>query len=141
MLGTGMLKPNVSVIVGQLYPRGDRRRDSGFSIFYMGINLGALISPIICGWVGEKINWRMGFAISGIGMVAGLIQYWLGGKHLGDAGLYPSTTGDPARDRAQKRTGAYRSHWRDRCDARRVRAQLGGHDRNHCGFASPNGLG
>jgi len=80
MMGTGMLKPNVSAIVGQLYSQGDRRRDSGFSIFYMGINLGALISPLICGWVGEKINWHLGFAISGVGMVAGLIQYWLGGN-------------------------------------------------------------
>ncbi len=106
MMGTGMLKPNVSAIVGQLYKRGDRRRDSGFSIFYMGINLGALISPIICGWVGEKVNWHLGFAISGVGMVAGLIQYWMGGKYLGEAGLYPSTSGDVAKDRAQKRNGA-----------------------------------
>jgi proton-dependent oligopeptide transporter, POT family len=106
MLGTGMLKPNVSAIVGQLYAPGDKRRDSGFSIFYMGINLGALISPIICGWVGEKVSWRLGFAISGVGMVAGVIQYWLGSKHLGQAGLYPSSTGDPKRDRANKRGGA-----------------------------------
>src|SRR5580693_6024257 len=106
MLGTGMLKPNVSVIVGQLYAPGDKRRDSGFSIFYMGINIGALISPLICGMVGEKVSWRLGFAISGVGMVAGLIQYWVGGKHLGQAGLHPSSSGDPAKDRAQKRTGA-----------------------------------
>src|SRR5215469_10149029 len=105
MLGTGMLKPNVSVIVGQLYGPKDARRDSGFSLFYMGINLGALISPIICGLVGEKINWRLGFAVSGIGMVAGLIQYWYGWKYLGNAGLHPSSSGDPARDRAQKRNG------------------------------------
>ena len=103
MLGTGMLKPNVSVIVGQLYPQGDPRRDSGFSIFYMGINLGALISPIICGVVGEKINWRLGFAVSGIGMVAGLIQYWYGWKYLGEAGMHPAASGNATRDRAQKR--------------------------------------
>ena len=60
MLGTWKcLKPNVSVIVGQLYAPGDKRRDSGFSIFYMGINLGALISPIICGLVGENVSWRL----------------------------------------------------------------------------------
>src|SRR5580700_3099506 len=106
MMGTGMLKPNVSVIVGQIYAPGDNRRDSGFSIFYMGINLGALISPLICGWVGENVSWRLGFAISGVGMVAGLIQYSLGGKHLGQAGLYPASTGDPSKDRAQKRIGA-----------------------------------
>ncbi len=56
IFGTGLLKPNVSTIVGQIYPPGDARRDSGFSIFYMGINLGALISPLACGWVGERIS-------------------------------------------------------------------------------------
>ncbi len=106
MLGTGMLKPNVSVIVGQLYAPGDKRRDSGFSIFYMGINLGALVSPLICGLVGENVSWRLGFAVSGVGMVAGLIQYWLGGKHLGQAGLYAASTGDASKDRKQKRIGA-----------------------------------
>src|SRR5580692_3195241 len=106
MMGTGMLKPNVSVIVGQLYAPGDKRRDSGFSIFYMGINLGALISPLICGWAGEDVSWGLGFAISGVGMVAGLIQYWLGGKYLGQAGLYPSSTGDASKDRKEKRIGA-----------------------------------
>src|SRR5581483_874020 len=105
MVGTGLLKPNVSVIVGQLYRPGDPRRDSGFSIFYMGINIGALISPLICGLVGEKINWRLGFAVSGVGMVAGLIQYWYGWKFLGEAGLRPTRSDDPARDRAQKRNG------------------------------------
>jgi proton-dependent oligopeptide transporter, POT family len=86
VVGTGLLKPNVSTIVGMLYPPGDHRRDAGFSIFYMGINVGAFISPIICGWVGQRINWRWGFGIAGIGMVAGLIQYALGSKHLGAAG-------------------------------------------------------
>ncbi|MGE5205624.1 MAG: peptide MFS transporter [Chlamydiota bacterium] len=105
MLGTGLLKPNVSTIVGQLYGTGDKRRDSGFSIFYMGINLGALISPLICGWVAAVVNWRMGFAVSGVGMAAGVIQYMWGGKHLGPAGLHPSSSGDPARDRTQKRNG------------------------------------
>jgi POT family proton-dependent oligopeptide transporter len=106
MMGTGMLKPNVSTIVGQLYTPGDKRRDSGFSIFYMGINLGALISPLICGYVGEKISWRLGFAISAVGMVAGLIQYALGGKYLGSAGLHPSVSADAARGRAEKRRAA-----------------------------------
>lgn len=107
MLGTGLLKPNVSTIVGQLYAPEDRRRDAAFSIFYMGINVGALVSPLICGWVGEKINWRLGFAVSALGMVAGLAQYLLSGsKLLGQAGLHPSSTGDPERDRRQKRTGS-----------------------------------
>jgi len=104
MMGTGLLKGNVSTIVGQLYAKGDPRRDSGFSIFYMGINIGALISPLICGWVGERINWRWGFGVAGIGMLAGLIQYVLGAKHLGSAGLHPASTGDPELDRRQKRT-------------------------------------
>src|SRR5215467_28081 len=82
MAGTGMLKGNVSTIVGQLYKQGDPRRDSGFSIFYMGINLGALISPIICGYVGERISWRLGFGVAGLGMLLGLIQYVLGARHL-----------------------------------------------------------
>ncbi len=110
MIGTGMLKGNVSTIVGQLYSRGDERRDSGFSIFYMGINLGALISPIICASVAASFGWRMGFAVAGAGMLLGLVQYVLGYKHLGDAGLYPATTGDPERDARQKRN-AVRAVW------------------------------
>jgi len=90
MLGTGLLKPNVSTMVGQLYGTGDRRRDSGFSIFYMGINLGALLAPLACGYVGERIGWRLGFGLAGLGMVTGLIQYTMGGKYLGSAGLRPT---------------------------------------------------
>ncbi|HLJ45757.1 MAG TPA: peptide MFS transporter [Bryobacteraceae bacterium] len=102
-MGTGMLKANASTIVGQLYAPGDRRRDSGFSIFYMGINLGALISPVICGWVGEKINWRLGFGLAGLGMLAGLIQYSLSGKYLGTAGLHPVKPASPEEGRRLKR--------------------------------------
>ncbi len=89
VLGTGLLKPNVSTIVGQLYSLEDRRRDAGFSIFYMGINTGAFLSPLLIGWVGQKVNWNLGFALAGVGMIIGLIQYQLGSKHLGDAGLHP----------------------------------------------------
>jgi len=103
MIGTGMLKGNVSTIVGQLYKQGDPRRDAGFSIFYMGINLGALIAPFIVGWVGERINWRWGFGVAGLGMLIGLVQYALGTKHLGKAGLRVGT-GDAALDEKQKRT-------------------------------------
>jgi POT family proton-dependent oligopeptide transporter len=106
MIGTGMLKGNVSTIVGQLYKSGDLRRDSGFSLFYMGINTGALISPIICGYVGERISWRLGFGVAGLGMLLGLIQYVLGSKHLGDAGLYPASTGNAELDQKQKRNAA-----------------------------------
>ena len=100
--GTGLLKGNVSIIVGQLYAQGDQRRDSGFSIFYMGINLGALISPLICGWVGERISWRLGFGVAGLGMLAGLVQYLLTSRHLGSAGLHPASTGNAEEDRREK---------------------------------------
>jgi POT family proton-dependent oligopeptide transporter len=86
IIGTGLLKPNVSAMVGDLYPEGGSRRDAGFSIYYSGINLGAFIGPFICGYLGEKINWHWGFGAAGIGMVLGLIQYSLGGKYLGNAG-------------------------------------------------------
>ncbi|MCL7956782.1 MAG: peptide MFS transporter [marine benthic group bacterium] len=86
VLGTGLLKPNVSAIVGDLYPEGGARRDAGFSIFYMGINIGAFIAPLIVGGLGEKVNWHLGFAAAGIGMVFGLIQYRYGFKFLGEAG-------------------------------------------------------
>src|SRR5947209_19571569 len=75
-------------MVGQLYSTNDRRRDAGFSIFYMGINIGAFLSPLACGYVGETINWHWGFGLAGIGMTCGLIQYTLGGKYLGEWGLY-----------------------------------------------------
>jgi POT family proton-dependent oligopeptide transporter len=88
VLGTGLLKPNVSAIVGDLYPEGGARRDAGFSIFYMGINIGAFVAPLICGWLGENINWHYGFAAAGIGMILGLLQYRLGWGYLGDAGKY-----------------------------------------------------
>jgi proton-dependent oligopeptide transporter, POT family len=87
--GTGMLKSNVSTIVGQLYATGDVRRDAGFSIFYMGINLGAFIAPLAVGYVGQRINWNLGFVLAGFGMTIGIIQYSLGRKYLGTAGLYP----------------------------------------------------
>ena len=67
-LGTGLLKPNISVMVGKLYAEDDPRRDSGFSIFYMGINLGAMIAPLICGYIGQRISWHLGFAMAGFGM-------------------------------------------------------------------------
>jgi proton-dependent oligopeptide transporter, POT family len=87
VLGTGLLKPNISSIVGQLYAKDDPRRDAGFSIFYMGINLGALISPIVCGYLGQRVGWHWGFGAAGVGMTFGLAQYVLGRNRLGRAGL------------------------------------------------------
>ncbi|HJR52770.1 MAG TPA: peptide MFS transporter [Gemmatimonadota bacterium] len=86
VIGTGLLKPNISAMVGDLYPEGGARRDAGFSIYYMGINLGGFLGPILCGLFGEGYNWHLGFSLAGIGMVAGLIQYRMGGKFLGSAG-------------------------------------------------------
>ena len=86
VLGTGLLKPNVSAIVADLYPEGGARRDAGFSVFYMGINVGALAGPIVCGFLGETINWHLGFSAAGIGMALGVAQYVWGWRHLGDAG-------------------------------------------------------
>jgi len=85
-LGTGLLKPNVSTMVADLYPEGGARRDAGFSIFYMGINLGAFLGTILCGFIGEGHSFHLGFSLAGIGMVAGLIQYKVGAARLGAAG-------------------------------------------------------
>lgn len=82
VIGTGLLKPNVSGIVGSLYEPSDTRRDAGFSLFYMGINLGAFIGPLIAGYLAQKVDWHVGFACAGVGMTAGLIQYVLGRKRL-----------------------------------------------------------
>src|SRR5207237_5245041 len=90
VFGTGLLKPNVSTIVGTLYSKEDTRRDSGFSIFYMGINLGAFIAPLITGYLGQRINWHIGFGAAGVGMTLGLVQYVLGARSLGDAGVLPA---------------------------------------------------
>jgi len=85
VVGTGMLKPNVSALVGALYEDGDQRRDAGFSIFYMGINLGALIGPLVAGKIAEGIDWHLGFACAGVGMTLGLIVYVLLRRRLDPA--------------------------------------------------------
>ncbi|TDB72292.1 peptide MFS transporter [Micromonospora sp. KC723] len=90
VLGTGLLKPNISTMVGDLYERDSPRRDAGFSIFYMGINLGGFIAPLVCGFLGEEINWHLGFGAAAIGMTFGVAQYVLGRGNLGDAGARPA---------------------------------------------------
>ena len=82
VIGTGLLKPNASTMVGSLYDEQDQRRDAGFSIFYMGINLGAMIAPFIVGTLGQKVDWHTGFAVAGVGMAFGVIQYVLGRNRL-----------------------------------------------------------
>ena len=109
VLGTGLLKPSISGIVGELY-KGDTgaRRDAGFSIYYMGINLGAIMGPLICGYLGENVNWHYGFAASGIGMALGLLQYRLSQKHLDDAGEYtPPAIDDTVRQQFNRRAWSF----------------------------------
>ena len=99
VLGTGLLKPNISAIVGDLYPEGGSRRDAGFSIFYMGINIGALVAPLITGYLGERVGWSWGFGAAGVGMLIGLITYRLRADNtLGDMGVAPASA-DPAEHR------------------------------------------
>ena len=82
IIGVGFLKPNISTIVGRLYEKNDPRRDSGFTIFYMGINIGSFLATILCGWLGETYGWGYGFGLAGIGMVFGLITFIWGQKFL-----------------------------------------------------------
>jgi proton-dependent oligopeptide transporter, POT family len=103
VIGTGLLKPNVSAMVADLYPEGGHRRDAGFSIFYSGINVGAMVGPLVCGFLGEKVNWHLGFGAAGVGMVLGLVQYRFGGKYLGEAGLRRSAEVTAAGDRTALR--------------------------------------
>ncbi len=90
VIGTGMLKPNVTNSVGGLYAEDDTRRDAGFSIFYMGINLGAFLAPLVIGTIGQSYNYHLGFSLAAAGMAAGLTQYWLRRRTLGDVGLAPT---------------------------------------------------
>ena len=86
VVGSGMLKPNMSGLVGDLYPEGGARRDAGFTIFYMGVNLGAALGPLVCGWLAKDFGWHYGFGAAGVGMVLGLIQFHLSRDWLGAAG-------------------------------------------------------
>src|SRR5688572_14335692 len=113
VLGTGLLKPNISVVVGQLYAQKDVRRDAAFSLFYMGINLGAFLGPLVTGYLAQNEGfraqltswgmnpnsaWHWGFGAAGVGMTLGLIQYVLGSRALGAAGLNTVSTGSPEKD-------------------------------------------
>ena len=100
VIGVGLLKPNISAIVGALYEgQPGARRDAGFSIFYMGINLGALIAPFIAGTIGESWNWRAGFGVAGAAMLIGVLQYRMTEHYLGNAGLAPANVSDEERSR------------------------------------------
>ncbi len=96
IIGNGFFKPNASAMVGQLYETNDPRRDGGYTIFYMGVNLGAFFSPFVCGTLGEKVGWHYGFGAAGIGMVIGLLIFMIfQNKYLGDIGKKPMRK-DPA---------------------------------------------
>jgi POT family proton-dependent oligopeptide transporter len=118
VVGTGLLKPNVSAMVGTLYDEGDVRRDSGFSIYYMGINVGAFISPFVVGGLAQlpafqrflesvglsaESSWHFGFAMAALGMLFGLVWYVRGGKYLGDRGMHPAPAASPEAAQRLKR--------------------------------------
>lgn len=119
VLGTGLLKPNISAMVGQIYTPDDDRRDAGFSLFYMGINIGAFAAPLVCGllaqsdwfkgvltgWgISPESSWHWGFGAAAVGMFLGLVQYVLGGARLGEAGLHPAPATGPRDLAGRKRT-------------------------------------
>ena len=119
VMGTGCLKPNVSTLVGSLYPQGDTRRDAGFSIFYMGINLGATLGPLIAGYLAQNVNWHIGFACAGVGMTLGLIQYVIGrGRlkagidRLGQTPAAPTADTSAARRTADTGSGFSAAEWK-----------------------------
>ena len=101
--GVGMLKPNISTMVGGLYKQGDIRRDKGFTIFYIGINVGAFLSSLIVGYVGEVHGWHYGFGLAGIGMALGLIQYLVGQKYLKHVGNFSGNSENAEEKAAMKR--------------------------------------
>ena len=96
VVGTGLLKPNISAMVGDLYPEGGERRDAGFSIYYMGINVGGFFGPLICGYLGENVNWHLGFARRRRGDGARPHPVLVGGRHLGTAGELKDEAKSPA---------------------------------------------
>jgi POT family proton-dependent oligopeptide transporter len=101
--GVGLLKPNISTMVGGLYKHGDIRRDKGFTIFYIGINVGAFLSSLIVGYVGEVHGWHYGFGLAGIGMTLGLLQYLFGQKYLKHVGNFSGDSENEEEKEAMKR--------------------------------------
>ena len=89
IIGNGFFKPNISSIVGQLYKDGDKRKDGGYTIFYMGINAGAFLGILLCGYIGEKVGWHLGFGLAGIFMFFGMLQFWYAQKIFGNIGITP----------------------------------------------------
>ena len=90
VIGTGYFKPNISSFLAKFYEQDDPRKDGAFNIFYMGINVGAFLSALTCGYLGETIGWHIGFGLAGIGMLLGLVIFWINLKHFGDEGKIPN---------------------------------------------------
>ncbi|MEQ8661866.1 MAG: oligopeptide:H+ symporter, partial [Gammaproteobacteria bacterium] len=120
VVGTGLLKPNISTLVGQLYDDDDSRRDAGYSLYYMGINVGAFMAPLVCGWLAQgegfrrllatlgidpAASWHFGFGAAAIGMALGLLHYLAGRRHLGDVGSTPANVPGGADARRQLARG------------------------------------
>ncbi|WDE00550.1 MULTISPECIES: peptide MFS transporter [Thalassomonas] len=113
--GNGLFKANVSSLVGELYEDGDHRRDGAFTIFYMGINLGAFLSPLIVGYLGEQVNWHYGFIAAGCGMLIGLfLQLTLANKYLGEIGVVPSAKKAGANSKEELKARALTKEEKDR---------------------------
>ena len=102
VLGTGLLKGNISTIVGDLYKNLDDKRDSGYTIFYMSINIGSTLGFLICAYLGEKIGWHWGFGAAGVGMAFGIIQFIRSRDLLGEAGMHPNEMSDEKRSKLSK---------------------------------------
>ena len=123
IIGNGCFKPNISTQVGDLYQAGDPRRDGAFTIFYMGVNLGAFFSPLVCGTLGQMVGWHWGFGAAGVGMLIGLVVYVFGQRYLApDVRATRSTA-----TRRRSRSPAFRRlrcapprRWRDRCRSAEV---------------------
>ena len=107
IIGNGFFKPNISSIVGQLYKDGDKRKDGGYTIFYMGINAGAFLGILLCGYIGEKVGWHLGFGLAGIFMFFGMLQFWYAQKIFGNIGLTPKKQAEvqPANEHQNAKKG------------------------------------
>jgi POT family proton-dependent oligopeptide transporter len=127
VVGTGLLKPNISSMLGMLYKEGDPRRDGGFSIFYMGINIGAMLAPLVCGYLAQGVefkawltsigipahfSWHWGFGAAGVGMMIGLVHYIIQWKQLGTAGLRPENKPSSHTDTVVQKEALTRDEWK-----------------------------
>ncbi|MGB2397382.1 MAG: peptide MFS transporter [Flavobacteriaceae bacterium] len=108
VVGNGFFKPNISTFVAALYKENDPRKDSGFVIFYMGINIGGFVAPLLCGWLGAAYGWHYGFGLAGIGMLTGLAFFWKGIK----AGVFKNEGLPPSEEKLNKKVGILtNNHW------------------------------